>query len=343
MFYTPMKSCFFRLPKAGSLSLRNLLAGAVVALLGSCEFCSTQALAAEWPQRAVRFILPFGAGSAADTVARVLGDNLSTRWGQPVVVENKPGADGLIAIRAVIAANDDHMLLITSTGSFLAHPYMQRKLDYDIDRDLAPVARIADTLLVAAVPSTLEAGNLAQFVQLARARPDLNLSASAGLTEFAVDAFIKQEGLKTARVPYKELAAASRDLSEGRIHLLLTSYVVVRPFVEAGKVKIIAAGTQKRSPLTKDIPSIPESGYPILAAETSTVALAGAQMPEVLRKKIAGDIITALKDPKVRERVALTGQDIAPSGPDDLAALVKQQSAKVDSIAKVAGLRKGGN
>jgi tripartite-type tricarboxylate transporter receptor subunit TctC len=220
---------------------------------------------------------------------------------------------------------------------------MQAKLDYDLDRDLAPVARIADTLLVVAVPSTLEAANLAQFVQLARARPELNLSASAGLTEFAVDAFIKQEGLKTARVPYKELAAASRDLGEGRIHLLLTSYAVVRPFVEAGKVKIIAAGTRERSALTKDIPSIPESGYPILAAETSTVALSGGQMPEALRKKIAGDIIAALNEPKVRERVALTGQDVAPSGPDDLAALVKQQAAKVDGIAQVVGLRKGGN
>jgi tripartite-type tricarboxylate transporter receptor subunit TctC len=100
----------------------------------------------------------------------------------------------------VIAANDNHMLLITSTGSFLAHPYMHAKLDYDIDSDLAPVARIADTLLVTAVPSTLEAANLAQFLRLARARPEINLSASPGLTEFAVDAFIKQEDLKTARV-----------------------------------------------------------------------------------------------------------------------------------------------
>ena len=324
-------------------SLRNPFAAAVFALSVAGTICSTPALAADWPQRPVRFILPFGPGSAADTVARVLGDNLSARWGQPVVVENKPGADGLIAIRAVIAANDDHMLLITSTGSFLAHPYMQAKLDYDLDRDLAPVARIADTLLVVGVPSTLEAANLAQFVQLARARPELNLSASAGLTEFAVDAFIKQEGLKTARVPYKELAAAARDLGEGRIHLLLTSYAVVRPFVEAGKVKIIAAGTRERSALTKDIPSISESGYPILAAETSTVALSGGQMPEALRKKIASDIIAALNEPKVRERVALTGQDVAPSGPDDLAALVKQQSAKVDGIAQVVGLGKGGN
>ena len=332
------------LAKGGSQFFHDLIATAVVAMsLAAGMTCSSQVLAAEWPQRPVRFILPFGPGTAADTVARVLGDHLSARWGHAVVVENKPGADGLIAIRSVIAANDEHMLLITSTGSFLAHPYMHAKLDYDIDRDLAPVARIADTLLVTAVPSTLEAANLAQFLQLARARPEINLSASPGLTEFAVDAFIKQEELKTARVPYKELAAASRDLSEGRIHLLLTSYAVVRPFIEASKVKIIAAGTRERSPLTKDIPSIPESGYPTLAAETSTVALSGGQMPKALRSKIASDIIAALNEPKIRERVALTGQDVVPSGPDDLVTLVKQQSAKADGIAQILGLRKAGN
>jgi tripartite-type tricarboxylate transporter receptor subunit TctC len=96
---------------------------------------------------------------------------------------------------------------------------------------------IADTLLIVAVPETLKAGALAQFVELARAQPELNLAASPGLTEFAVDAFLKAENLKTVRVPYKELAGAARDLSEGRIHFLLTSYAVVRPFVEAGKVQ----------------------------------------------------------------------------------------------------------
>jgi tripartite-type tricarboxylate transporter receptor subunit TctC len=95
--------------------------------------------------------------------------------------------------------------------------------------------------------------------------------------------------------------------------------------------------------LTKDIPSIPEAGYPTLAAETSTVALSGGQMPKALRSKIAGDIIAALNEPKIRERVALTGQDVVPSGPDDLATLVKQQSAKADGIAQILGLRKADN
>jgi tripartite-type tricarboxylate transporter receptor subunit TctC len=312
----------------------------IVGLLLSVAPYATQSYAQEWPQRTVRLILPFGPASAADIIARVMSDDLTGRWGKPVIVENKPGADGLLAISAFLGAKDDHVLLLTSTGSFLAHPYVHKKLDYNFERDLAPIARIADTLLVVAVPETLRAGTLAQFVELARAQPELNLAASPGLTEFAVDAFLKAENLKTVRVPYKELAAAVRDLSEGRIHFLMTSYAVVRPFVEAGKVKIIAAGSRQRSPITKDIPSIPESGYPMLAAETSTAVFGGSQMSQVLRKKIADDMISVINDPKIRDRIASTGQDVVPSGPDELAEVLKRQSLKAETIAAAPGMRK---
>jgi tripartite-type tricarboxylate transporter receptor subunit TctC len=315
----------------------------VVGLLLSAAPYATQSYAQEWPQRAVRLVLPFGPGSAADIAARVMGDDLAGRWGKPVIVENKPGADGLLAISAFLGAKDDHVLLLTSTGSFLAHPYVHKKLDYNSERDLAPIARIADTLLVIAVPETLKAGTLAQFVEQARAQPELNLAASPGLTEFAVDAFLKAENLKTVRVPYKELAGAARDLSEGRIHFLMTSYAVVRPFVEAGKVKIIAAGSRERSPITKAIPSIPESGYPVLATETSTAVFGGPQMSQTLRKKIADDMIAVINDPKVRDRIASTGQDVVPSGPDELAEVVKRQSLKAEAIVAALGMSKAEN
>jgi tripartite-type tricarboxylate transporter receptor subunit TctC len=326
-----------------SVTRRGAFVAFVVGLLLSAAPYATQSYAQEWPQRTVRLVLPFGPGSAADIAARVMGDDLAGRWGKPVIIENKPGADGLLAISTFLGAKDDHVLLLTSTGSFLAHPYVHKKLDYNSERDLAPIARIADTLLVIAVPETLKAGTLAQFVELARAQPELNLAASPGLTEFAVDAFLKAENLKTVRVPYKELAGAARDLSEGRIHFLMTSYAVVRPFVEAGKVKIIAAGSRERSPITKVIPSIPESGYPVLATETSTAVFGGPQMSQALRKKIADDMISVINDPKVRDRIASTGQDVMPSGPDELAEVVKRQSLKAEAIAAALGMSKAEN
>jgi tripartite-type tricarboxylate transporter receptor subunit TctC len=325
---------------AGSRIVQGSIAAFALSLLLIAAPQAGHAQPQDWPQRPVRFILPFGPGSAADTVARVIGEDLAGRWGKPVVVENRPGADGLLAINAVVGAKDDHTVLVSSTGSFLAHPYMHKKLDYDIDRDLTPIGRIVDTLLIVAVPADLPVSNLKEFVALARSKPDLNLAASPGVTEFAVDAFLKGEALKTVRVPYKNLGDAARDLSEGRVHFILTSYAVVRPFVQSGKVKIIAAGTRERSPLVKDVPSIPESGYPLLAAETSTALFGGPNMPAALRKKIADDMMAALKEPKVRERVALTGQDIAPSGPDELTQILKGQFRKADSIAASLGMKK---
>jgi tripartite-type tricarboxylate transporter receptor subunit TctC len=326
----------FRNRRTAIGALFGALAGAV--LLNACGIATAQAQ--EWPQRPVRFILPFGAGSAADVVARVIGDELTTRWGKPVVVENRPGADGIVAINAVVSAKDDHVLLVSSTGSFLAHPYVHAKLDYDFERDLVPIAKIADTLLVVGAPKTLPANNLTEFVALARERSDINLAASPGITEFAVDAFLKAQNLKSVRVPYKELTGAARDLGEARIHFLLTSYAVVRPLVEAGNVKIIAAGTQKRSALTKDIPSITESGYPLLAPETSTAIFAGSSMAPPLRQKVAQDVLAVVDIPRIREKIALTGQDVAPLGPQDFAALVKRQFSQAEGIAKAAGISK---
>src|SRR5262249_60327164 len=123
------------------------------------------------PQQAVGLVLPFGPASAADIAARVMSDGLAARWGKPVIVENKPGADGLLAISAFLGAKDDHVLLLTSTGSFLAHPYVHKKLDYNFERYFAPIVRISDTLLVLGVPVTLKTGSLAQFVEQARLLP----------------------------------------------------------------------------------------------------------------------------------------------------------------------------
>ena len=321
-------------------SLRIGLGALALGLATVVASSATPAFAQDWPQRPVRFILPFGPGSAADTLARVLGEDLAVRWGKPVVVENRPGADGLLAINAVVGAKDDHTILVSSTGSFLAHPYMHKKLDYDIDKDLTPIGRVADTLLIVAVPASLPVSNLKEFVALAKTKPDLNLAASAGVTEFAVDAFLKGENLKTVRVPYKNLGDAARDLAEGRIHFILTSYAVVRPFVESGKAKIIAAGTRNRSPLVKDVQSIPESGFPVLAAETSTALFGGPGLPADLRQKIASDMMTAIKEPKVRDRIVLTGQEIAPSGPEELTNILKHQFQKADAIAGSLGMKK---
>ena len=125
-----------------------------------------------WPQRTVKFILPFGAGSATDIAARLIGEKLTARWGKPVIIENRPGGDGLVAINAFTSANDDHVLLYASSASFLAHPYTQEKLPYNLERDLAPIARVTDTVLSVSVPGSSDIKTVADFVKAAKATPE---------------------------------------------------------------------------------------------------------------------------------------------------------------------------
>lgn len=321
------------------------------------NFCRTTAIAAalmlplvtaggasaqDWPQRPVKLIPPFGPASATDLAARLISDELSLRWRQPVIVENRSGGDNLIAINAFLSAKDDHTLFFTSTAAFLAHPFVHKKLDYVFERDFAPIAKVADTILVVAVPEALDIRSVLEFVKASRANPNsINLAGATGLPECAIDALIKKERLTSVRVPYKDLAAAARDLAENRIQLLLTSYASVRPLVESGKIRIVAAGSRDRSPVLKDVPSILESGYPILAMETSVTIFGQQNMPIEVRRKIAHDVQEVLTDPKIRERIELTGQDVRPAGPDELVLVLKRQFTFAASIAKELGLDPG--
>ena len=156
-----------------------------------------------------RLILPFGAGSATDAAARLLGERLSARWGQAVVVENRPGGDGLIAIGAFVSAADDHVLLYASSATFIAHPYVHDKLPYKLETDLQPIARVSHTVLSIAVASATAFKTLADFVAGARAEPDkYNVAGAAGLPEFTLDAFVKPQNLKVTKVPYRDIVQA---------------------------------------------------------------------------------------------------------------------------------------
>lgn len=292
-----------------------------------------------WPQRNVRFILPFGAGSATDIAARLIADKLSAKWGKAVIIENKVGGDGLIAINAFTSANDDHVLLYASSASFLAHPYTQEKLPYNLERDLAPIARLTDTVLSVTVPASSETKTIGDFVKAAKATPEkFNVAGAAGVPEFTVDAFIKNEGLKVAKIPYRDIVQAARDVAEDRLQLVLSSVAIMTSLVQAGKVRIVAIAARQRSPLYKDIPTVVEAGYPALIVETTAGLYGPKDMPLALRQQISADLIAAVKDPEVAAKIATSGQDVRPGGPEELAATLKQQVATTAAAAKILGM-----
>src|SRR5262250_686272 len=166
-----------------------------VAFLAVLVLAAKPSTAQTWPQRAVKFIVTLGPGSGIDIGTRLIADRLSRRWGQPVVVENRPGGDGLVAIVAFVGANDDHVLLASPSGSFAAHPFIYRHLPYKT-ADLLPIARVSNTVIVVAAPAALEAGSLAELVAMARAQPGkLNWAGTTGTNEFLFAAFLKDAGL----------------------------------------------------------------------------------------------------------------------------------------------------
>jgi tripartite-type tricarboxylate transporter receptor subunit TctC len=321
---------------------RMIIGGAVAAWVAAVALVSaTPAVAQEWPQHAVRFILPFGAGTATDVSARLLGDKLTGRWGKPVIIENRPGGDGIVAIQAFINADDDHVLLFASSATFLAHPYTLEKMPYDLDRDLAPIAQVTDTILSVTVPASSEIKTIADFVKAAKAAPEkYNVAGAAGLPQFTVDAFIKAQGLTVTKVPYRDVVQAARDLAEDRIQFLLSSVAVMNALVEGGKARVIAIGARQRSPLYKDIPSVVEAGYPGLVVETTAGFYGPKAMPLELRKRVGADIATAANDPEIVTKISRTGQDVRTGGPEQLAATVKQQAANTAAVAQILGMAK---
>src|SRR5438128_4540589 len=239
----------------------------VVGLVASVNSV-TVASAQTYPQRAVKFILPFGPAAGSDTTARLLAEKLAARWGKPVVVENRPGGDGLVAINAFTMANDEHTLLFVPAATFTAHPYVHEKLPYDAERDLLPITNVTIIVIALSAPASLNVKTLAEFIALARAKPDtLNVAAAAGNSDLILSAFINTQRLPVARVPYPYIQQAPSDLAEARIHLLMSSYATMLPLVQAGSLRILAVTSRKRVGIAADIPTVAEAGYPYLGLD----------------------------------------------------------------------------
>jgi tripartite-type tricarboxylate transporter receptor subunit TctC len=300
---------------------------------------ATASFAQQWPTHAVHFVLPFGPGSGADTAARLVGDKLQQKWGQPVIIDGKPGGDGLLSLQTVLSAKDDHTLFFGPSSIFVVQRYVHEGLSFDPETDLAPIAGVAKVQIAIAVPTSLGVSTLAEFVALARAKPnETSYAVAPGFSEFVFDGFVKENGLAIAKVPYRDITKSPLDLGENRIQLSMQSYAAMRTYAQTGKIKIIAINDRVRSPIAPDIPSVVEAGFPSLLASPVLGLLGRRDVPIDLRRRIAADLLAALDDKTIGEKLALTGQPATPLDTDAYTAALKEQYAQVAHIASVLGI-----
>jgi tripartite-type tricarboxylate transporter receptor subunit TctC len=309
--------------------------------LAAVTAVSRMARAQGFPSRTVRFIVPFGPASGTDIAARLFADKLAVRWGKPVVVENRPGGDGLVAITAFLGANDDHTLLFIPGGTYMVHPYERDKLPYDAERDLVPVTGVTTIVLAISAAGNLNLGSLGDLVALARAQPGkLNASAANGNSDFLLFGFFKSAGLQVAKVPYRDIMQAPNDLGEGRIQILSSSLAIVQPHMQSGRIKVLAVTSRVRAPTAPDVPTVREAGFPALELESLVGVFGPRSMPNEMRESIAQDFRAVLTaDPTIGTRLAATGQIVGIRGPAEFAAGLEEQRSKIAAIAAALGVR----
>jgi len=293
-----------------------------------------------WPQRTVKVIIPLPAGTSVDTSARLFAEQLAARWGQPVVIENMPGADGIVAVNEFVRRADNHTLIYSFAGLITINPVLHKKLSYDPARDLVPIATTSDNFLAIAVTSKLPATSLRELVAHARSHPtELNWAASPGLPYFAFANLQKDTGVEMIYVPYRDVNAAVVDLGEGRIDVGSMGLTNLLPQLQAAKVRVLAVLNRVRSPAAPHVPTVAEAGFPELTFEGVTGFYGWRNMPGELRDRIAADVRAVADSQAIKERLAKIGIVARGSTPSEFAAAIEEQRAKVATITAALGMK----
>lgn len=294
---------------------------------------STPAGAEAWPARPVRIIVPTPAGGATDLAARLFAEKLSARWGQSIVVENRLGADGIVAVTSFVNAHDDHTLLFSFAAPISINPLIHDKLPYDPVRDLVPIAAAIDNFFAIAVTTSADVRSMPSFIEAARAHPEkFHWAATAGLPQFIFLALQKKAGFTLTQVPYRDFAPALQDFAENRIQVVVTAPVILMSTIESGKARLLMVTNRQRSPIAPDVPTAVEAGFPELTFDGVVGFFGHHDLPVVLRDRIAGDVAAVAESPDVASRLRPLGIAVRAGTPAQFSAAIEEQRAKVSEI-----------
>jgi tripartite-type tricarboxylate transporter receptor subunit TctC len=312
-------------------------------LLLSTLLVSTGAAAQAYPAKPVRLIITFAAGGGADFVGRTVGGKLAQLLGQPVVVENRAGANGAIGAESVAKAPaDGYTLLIGAAGTMAVAPHLMPSLPFDTFKDFAPVSLVATSPFVVTVHPEVPAKSVRELIDLAKARPGKLAFGSSGVggsPQLAGELFKSMAGVDMLHVAYKGLAPAITDLLGGQIQVIFADVGLVKPHLEAGKLRGLAVTGTSRSPLLPGLPTVAEAGIPGYAAGTWYSLLAPAGTPAAIVAKLSEETRAALRDPAVKAALTKQGVEASPTSPERLAAFLREEHKKWGEVIRSAGIK----
>ena len=305
--------------------------------------CSGPVAAQGYPSKPVRLVIPFPAGGPTDTIARALGQRLSEALGQPVLVDNKPGAGGAIGSEIVARAPaDGHTIVMGTTSTHSIGPALNPKTPYHPEKDFVPVAWVANAPNLLIVSNTLNIGSVKELVALARAQPGrLNYSSSGvgTISHMSGQLFASLLGLDMVHVPYKGVGLALPDLVNGQVALMFDSMITGLPQVRGGKVRGLAVSSRERSALAPEIPTLAESGVPGYESQTYYSLYAPAGTPAAAVSRLNAETVKVLQQPAMRELLAKQGVDPAGGTPEQFAAHMRAETAKWSRLIRDAKMR----
>jgi len=319
------------------MSLMRILAGIAAALF------ATAVQAQAWPTKPIRLVVPFAPGGSSSIVARLVAEGMSRGLGQQVIVENKPGGGGNIAMLDVAKAEPDgYTVILGHIGTLAVNPFMYDKLPYDVDRDFAPVSLIAKVPAIYVVHDSVPAKDLREFVALAKKDPGKLYYGSAGngsAGHLAMEYLKQATGIDIQHVPYKGTGPNITDLVAGRTQAASAGTPPLIPHVKSGKLRVIAVGTPKRLPTLPDVGTVAEQGYPGFETSQWYGLNAPAKVPEPILRRIAEEAIKAAKSPLMAERLAVDDAEPIGSTPAEYAAFIKKEQERWSKVVRTAKIK----
>lgn len=296
----------------------------------------------EFPNRPVRIVLPTTPGSGVDITARAIAQKLSEAWSQPVIVDNRPGANGIIGMEAVAKANPDGYTWLQAFTSVLTiNPYVYKSLPYDAQRDYAPITQTVTNTMALTVHPAVPAKSPKDLVALARAKPGAMSYASAGvgnLTHLTAELLRTEAGLKLLHVPYKGESNAFNALIGGEAQFLFSVALGVVPHVKAGRLRLLATCGETRATAFPETPTMVESGFPRLISTGWGGLLAPAGTPPAVLRRIQQETAKQLAAADLKERLSALGTEPVGSTPQEFSAFIKSEAAKWSGVVKDAGI-----